>query len=79
MTETKIETLWTPKDLATFLRISPDTVRQYSSRHPEKLPPRVAQMTAPRWHPQTVHDWCMGTAPVKSKGGRPRKPLPVLI
>lgn len=44
-------------DLARLLRMSEGTVRQHSSRHPERLPPRIPHLVKPRWLLSTVRAW----------------------
>jgi len=72
MSET-IERLGTPVDVATFLGLSPSTVRAFVSSAPHRLPPRVASMSAPRWVPEVCRDRAMKqSGAFKHKGGRPR-------
>lgn len=46
------------RELAEMLSISPVTVRQYASRHPEKLPPRLKAPTRKLlWAVKDVEEW----------------------
>ena len=65
--------LWTPEQLAAFLGYAPATVRSHLSRSPDKLPPRVAALSAPRWVPDVARQWCAAQSRAAPKGGRPRK------
>jgi hypothetical protein len=68
-----IETLWTPKELGSYLGLSPKTIITLASRAPDRLPPRVAVMSSPRWEPGIVRAWVVKhSGGVKRKGGRPR-------
>ena len=66
------EALWTPDDLARFLGLRPSSIPSMVSRTPERLPPRVATLTAPRWVPDVCRAWAERNSGVKRKGGRPR-------
>jgi len=64
--------LWTPDDLAAFLGMSPRTIVTMCSRAPDRLPPRVQAVTAPRWVPSVCQAWAEKQSGIKRKGGRPR-------
>lgn len=65
--------LWTPIELAQYMGLRPATIVSLSSRDPERLPPRVASMSALRWVPNVVEAWFVRQSmPTKRKGGRPR-------
>ena len=64
--------LWTPADLAAFLCLSRATISTLSSRSPDRLPPRVTRLSAPRWVPEVCQAWVLDAPPVRRKGGRPR-------
>lgn len=64
--------LWTPEDLAAFLGMSPKTIVAMCSRAPERLPPRVQGLSAPRWVPAICQQWAERQSGVRRKGGRPR-------
>jgi hypothetical protein len=70
------ETLWTIRELAAYLCYKPPTVATLLSRDPGRLPPRVAALGHPRWHPATVRAWAaQQSAPIPAarRAGRPRK------
>ena len=67
------EPLWGPDELSRFLGRAPGTIRADLSRAPEKLPPRVAAMSQPRWVPEIVKAWAIKqSTPRQHRGGRPR-------
>lgn len=51
------EGLLTKNDLAKLLGFTESTVADYSTRHPDRLPPRVAWSKTPRWEPRVVAKW----------------------
>lgn len=65
--------LWTAAELAAFLGLAHRTVPVLLSRSPERLPPRVAGITSPRWVPAVCQEWAVRqSGPTKRKAGRPR-------
>jgi predicted DNA-binding transcriptional regulator AlpA len=65
--------LWTPRELAQFLGYTESTLVGLVSKHPERLPPRVAALHRPRWDPAAVRLWVTDqTVPMRLRGGRPR-------
>lgn len=76
-------TLLDPAGLAAKLGLSAETVRQYSTRRPASLPPRVGWMKRPRWDSDIVDAWMREKAGIKEtpvptgepkkRVGRPRK------
>lgn len=68
------ERLWDAEDLARFLGLALSTVLSMTSRCPDRLPPRVAALHAPRWLPSVVLAWAeKQSGPTRRKGGRPRR------
>lgn len=70
--------LWTARELASFLGYSESTVKMMASAQPDRLPPRVAALSRPRWLPSAALAWVKeNTGPVqiggrRGLGGRPR-------
>lgn len=65
--------LWTARELAKFMGYSESTVARLVSQEPHKLPPRVDNLSRPRWLPSAVLDWAKGgTATGTVRRGRPR-------
>lgn len=74
MSEMTDDRLWTARELAKFLGYSETTVARLVSQAPEKLPPRVENLSRPRWLPSVALEWARsgtGTAG-RPKPGRPR-------
>ena len=65
--------LWTPTELGAFLGLSPNTVTSMCSRKPDRLPPRLRTMSAPRWLPSLCIEWARTNSAAKRKIGRPRQ------
>lgn len=51
------EAIWTPAQVAKVIGYATETVRHYSTQHPERLPPRIAGMAHPRWLRSVVLKW----------------------
>jgi predicted DNA-binding transcriptional regulator AlpA len=68
----EMERLWSCRELAAYLRYSESTIARMVSRHPEKLPPRVASLGRPRWDPEIVRQWVRDSSRPRAKVGRPR-------
>jgi hypothetical protein len=69
----EVERLWTVEDLGAFMGLSPKTIISLASRNPDRLPPRVSSIPAPRWMPEVVRAWALkNSGQGKRKGGRPR-------
>lgn len=51
------EGLLTCDDLAKLLGFTPGTVRDYSTRHPDRLPPRVEWSSTPLFDPEIAAKW----------------------
>lgn len=71
-----VEGLWGPAEVARFLGYKESTVTRMVSSDPQKLPPRVAAVTKPRWVPELCREWAMKQsrpAEAKVRQGRPRK------
>lgn len=64
--------LWTARELAVYLAVSPRTVATLLSTHPARLPPKVAALGPPRWAPEVVHMWVMDQSRPAARVGRPR-------
>ena len=66
--------LWTQRDLAAYLAYTESTIARMVSQQPDKLPPRVAGLGKPRWHPEVVKQWAFNqsTGIVRCHTGRPR-------
>lgn len=72
-----------PAGLAAKLGLSAETVRQYSTKRPGSLPPRVTWSKRPRWDSDVVEGWLRERAGAKetpiptgeprNRVGRPRK------
>lgn len=66
--------LWTCRDLAHYLNYQEATVQKLSSTAPERLPPRVAKLGRPRWHPEIVYKWVIENSNLsRQRLGRPRQ------
>lgn len=65
------EKLWTARELAKFLSYSESTIARMVTQAPDKLPPRVAHLSRPRWLPSTVLEWAKTRSPASVRG-RPR-------
>jgi hypothetical protein len=61
------DALWTPVELAKFMRLSPATIQAKASRAPNELPPRVPHMRNLRWVPEICRQWAMPTRKVGRK------------
>jgi hypothetical protein len=57
---------------AKFLGLSPATVVNTLYSKPERIPPRVAHMTALRWSPLVCRQWAASPASKRPKMGRKR-------
>jgi len=55
--ENEIQGILDCAELARLLRLSENTVRQHSSRHPDRLPPRIPRLAKPLWLLSTVRAW----------------------
>lgn len=66
---TELPRLLTPEDLAAILGYKPKTLVRLASQSPDRLPPRMKQLTLLRWHPADVEAWLR---PVVKRVGRPR-------
>lgn len=65
--------LWTIKELADFIGYQESTVSRLVSQSPDKLPPRVPNLSKPRWLPSAVRAWAMGAGSTANlRRGRPR-------
>lgn len=65
--------LWTARELAKFLGYSESTVARLVSQEPHKLPPRVDNLSRPRWLPSAVLEWAKGSTTSSAvRRGRPR-------
>jgi hypothetical protein len=64
--------LWTITELSAFLGYKIATVRTLLSRQPERLPPRVAALSMPRWDEGIVRDWAVQQSRPPVRVGRPR-------
>ena len=72
-----------PAELGRMLGLKPETVRQYSTKRPASLPPRVGWSKHPRWDTDAVQIWMQQQAGIKEtpvptgepkkRVGRPRK------
>lgn len=51
--------LWSYKDIATHIRVQPDTVRTYR-KHGLLPPPDVVEGGRPFWYVETIHVWVAG-------------------
>ena len=67
-----LDTLWTIRELAAYMRYAETTLAKMVSTEPEKLPPRIALLGRPRWDPVTVRQWAAQQSGLKRKPGRPR-------
>jgi|AntDeeMetagen681_2_1112603.scaffolds.fasta_scaffold03567_6 excisionase family DNA binding protein len=68
--------LLTPDELAEILRISRNTVVDWASRRPERLPPPVRMGRLLRWSRHSVDAWLQSAVqqtPRARRPGRPRK------
>ena len=65
--------LWTSRELADYLCYTESTVARMVTDMPHKLPPRVACLGKPRWHPDVVEQWALEqSSEINSRVGRPR-------
>lgn len=73
----KTGSLWTAADLAVYLCYQESTVARMVSQCPHKLPPRVAGLGKPRWHPEQVEKWALEQSmpEINRRRGRPRNPI----
>ncbi len=51
--------LWSIKELASFLGYKESTVARLVTQAPDKLPPRVLALSRPRWEQSVVEDWAI--------------------
>ncbi|OJB40353.1 hypothetical protein BGV56_00735 [Burkholderia ubonensis] len=81
--------VWTPAQLGRFLGYKAETIRSYSTQHPDRLPPRIAGLKRPRWLRSVAMEWARDGSkrahidavpppppprePRKPQIGRPRK------
>ncbi|MFG7180724.1 hypothetical protein ACGYQ5_14445 [Burkholderia pseudomallei] len=80
--------VWGPADLGRFLGYKTETIRSYSTQHPDRLPPRIKGLKRPRWLRSVAMKWARETsitlptdvkpetsilAARKPRVGRPRK------
>lgn len=79
--------VWGPAELGRFLGYKKETVRSYSTQHPERLPPRIAGLKRPKWLKSVAVKWAREASIVvpvpepetlpanarKPRVGRPRK------
>lgn len=74
MDPVKPDRLWTPRELAQFIGYSESTITRMVSRAPDKLPPRVAILSRPRWDPDIVRRWVVEASlpQAQTRVGRPR-------
>jgi predicted DNA-binding transcriptional regulator AlpA len=57
MTDQMTEPLWTVKELATYLNLSPRAVYDGRQRNPSHFPPSVFIGGRLRWSPDAVRTW----------------------
>lgn len=49
--------VWGPAELGRFLGYKKETIRSYSTQHPDRLPPRIAGLKRPRWLKSVAVKW----------------------
>ncbi|WP_133295651.1 hypothetical protein [Burkholderia reimsis] len=59
--------MWTPAQLGKFLGYKAETIRSYSTAHPDRLPPRIKGLKRPRWLRSVAMAW--------ARDGSKRDPL----
>lgn len=76
----ELEPMLDRNDLGRILRKSPITIRNMTSKSPEKLPPFLRVGNEARWLPSDVHRWIedqkaapKGTSKPSRRPGRPTK------
>ena len=76
--------VWTAAQLGIFLGYKAETIRIYSTAHPDRLPPRISGLKRPRWLRSVAMAWArdgskpaapsIETSPPEAKR-EPRKPI----
>jgi len=71
--------VWTPAQLGKFLGYKAETIRSYSTVHPDRLPPRIKGLKRPRWLRSVAMAWARDGSKrealdVEEKPAPPREP-----